>query len=58
MSRIHEHYEQLNDVEKHIVDETMKEMYKLCRLNGLILVGDDRAEVAADALANLIIQSR
>lgn len=55
---LHFHYDQLTEKERHFVDEEFRFLYTNARLEGIPLRGDDDAERAVDAVANLIIASR
>ena len=66
-TNLHHHYDQLTDNEREFVDDAMKEIFDLQKLNvhtrtpgykSPPLAGDDRAEVATDAIARWVIESR
>jgi hypothetical protein len=55
---LHENYDKLTPDEKAFVDESFRSIYALAKHSHVPLTGNDDAEVAVDALAKLVIQSR
>lgn len=51
-------YDRLDAEEREAVDDAMRAVFETMKAAGLRLVNDDRAEVATDALATLVIESR
>lgn len=58
MRNLHEHYDQLTPHEKCFLDTAWTMLARAANMEHIPLKGDDRAEVAVDAIARLIIQSR
>jgi hypothetical protein len=59
MRKLHQHYDQLTDTERHFVDFTFgHEMYRFAAAHGIIMANDERIERAVDAFARAVIESR
>lgn len=57
MKTIHEHYDKLTITEKQFVDDAYTAIVGVAKEYGIKLSGDDRAELAVDALARLVLES-
>jgi len=54
---IHEHYDQLSDAERSVIDRGMVLIFDLAKAEGIRLRGDDEAERAVDAVAAWFMSS-
>lgn len=55
---VHEHYDSLTEKEREFVDAAFTRIFSDAKRAGIHLLGDDRAEIAVNALSKLIIESR
>jgi hypothetical protein len=55
---VHLFYDMLTEKEREFVDVAFRQIFKDAKATGIHLLGDDRAEIAVDALSKLIIESR